>query len=90
MRRLWLIPLLAFSMCAYASSTLRVGNQVLTVGDTATHAIDLLGTPTFKEPINGDYGSYVGERWQFKRDDGHIIIVTIIGGKVSSIEDRVS
>jgi hypothetical protein len=90
MRRIWLIPLLAFSVCAYAGSTLRVGNQVLTVGDTATHAIELLGTPTYKEPVESTYGGFAGERWQFKRDDGHIIVVTIIGGKVNSIEDRVS
>jgi hydrogenase maturation factor len=88
MRRLLLLPLLAFSVAACASETLRVGQQVLMVGDTAAHTLDLLGTPVYKEPVENKFGAFLGERWQFSREDGHVIIVTIIAGKVSAIEDH--
>lgn len=88
MRRLLLIPLLLLSLSVAASETLRVGQQVLSVGDTATHTIDLLGTPSYKEPVQNRYGAYLGERWQYSRDDGHVVIVTIIRGKVAGIEDQ--
>lgn len=88
MRHLLLISLLLLSFSVFASETLRVGQQVLSVGDTATHAIDLLGTPSYKEPVQNRYGAYLGERWQYSRDDGHVVIVTIIRGKVTGIEDR--
>ncbi|OOG43292.1 DUF2845 domain-containing protein [Rhodanobacter sp. C05] len=88
MRHLLLLPLLAFSVAVCASETLRVGQQVLAVGDTAAHTLDLLGTPTYKEPVENKFGAFLGERWQFSREDGHVITVTIIAGKVSAIEDR--
>ncbi len=90
MRRLLLIPLLTLCLSVHANDTLRVNEQVLTVGDTAAHAIDLLGTPVFKEPLENNFGAYVGERWQFKRENGRIVTVTIIGGKVANIEERTS
>jgi hypothetical protein len=88
MRRLILIPLLALSLGVGASETLRVGQQVLTVGDTAAHTLDLLGTPAYKEPVENEFGAYRGERWQYTRDDGHVVVVTIIAGKVAVIEDH--
>jgi hypothetical protein len=88
MRRLLLIPLLAFSLAVCASETLRIGQQVLSVGDTAARTLDLLGTPVYKVPVENKFGASLGERWQFSREDGHVIIVTIIAGKVSSIEDH--
>jgi hypothetical protein len=89
MRRLLLIPLLAVSLNAFAGSTLRVGQQVLSVGDTAAHTIDLLGKPAYKEPVQNQYGAFQGERWQYTRDNGHVVEVTIIAGKVADIEDHV-
>jgi hypothetical protein len=88
MRRLLLIPLLAFSLGVCASDTLRIGQQLLSVGDTAAYTLNLLGTPAYKEPVENNFGAYKGERWQFIRDDGHVVIVTIIAGKVASIEDH--
>jgi hydrogenase maturation factor len=87
MRRLLLPPLLVMSLAIHANDTLRVGQQVLTSGDPATHAIDLLGTPAFKTPLENNFGAYVGESWQFKLDTGRIVTVTIIGGKVAGIEE---
>jgi hypothetical protein len=81
--------LLVLSLNAFAANTLRVGQQVLSVGDTAVHAIDLLGTPAFKEPVQNKYGAYLGERWQYSRTRGHVVVVTIIGGKVAAIEDHI-
>jgi hypothetical protein len=88
MRRLLHIPPLALSLSVCASEVLLVGQQVLSVGDTAAHALDLLGTPAYKEPVENTFGAFRGERWQFIREDGHVITVTIIAGKVSSIEDH--
>ena len=90
MRRLLLVPLLALGLSVHAGETLRVGQQVLTVGDTATHAIELLGKPSYKEPVENVYGAMLGERWQFPRENGQVVIITIINGKVASIESRAS
>jgi hypothetical protein len=81
--------MLVLSLNVFAGNTLRVGQQVLSVGDTAVHAIDLLGTPAFKEPVQNKFGAYLGERWQYSRDKGHVVVVTIIAGNVAAIEDHV-
>ena len=70
MRHLSWVPLRAFGMVAHAGQTLRVGQHVLAVGDTAAHAIALLGTPAFKEPVENQFGAHLGERWQYARDKG--------------------
>jgi hypothetical protein len=88
MRRYLWIALLVCSLSAQAADTLRVGNQVLTVGDSAVRAMELLGKPDFKEPVEDGYGAYRGERWQYQADQGRTTIVTIVNGKVSGIEDR--
>ncbi|HET6553470.1 MAG TPA: DUF2845 domain-containing protein [Dyella sp.] len=89
MRRSYLaILLLSLSLAAHASSTYRIGSEVLTVGDSAVRAMQLLGKPDFKEPVESDYGGYQGERWQYQRDDGHILTVTVLNGRISDIQDR--
>ncbi|WP_426690303.1 DUF2845 domain-containing protein [Rhodanobacter ginsengiterrae] len=88
MRNLMLVFFLMFSAIVHAGQTLRVGQQVLTTGDTATHAIALLGDPGYKEPLENKFGAHVGERWQYARGDGHVVVLTIIDGKVSDIDDR--
>lgn len=88
MRRYLFTALLLLSATAYASNTYRVGSQVLSVGDSAARAMQLMGTPDFKEPVESDFGGHQGERWQFVRDDGRVVIITIIDGKVSDIADR--
>jgi hydrogenase maturation factor len=89
MRRLLLIPLFALALTAHASDTLRIGQQVLSVGDTAAHAIDLLGTPAYKEPLQNEYGAFLGERWQYSREQGHVVEVTIIAGRITAIDDHI-
>jgi hypothetical protein len=89
MRRSLLVTLLlSLSLAAHAASTYRVGSEVLTVGDSAVRAMQLLGKPDFKEPVESGYGGYQGERWQYQRDNDHIVTVTVINGKVSEIQDR--
>ncbi|WP_266180616.1 DUF2845 domain-containing protein [Dyella humicola] len=88
MRRYLVVPLLLLSLTAQAGDTLRIGSEVLTVGDSAARAMQLLGKPDFKEPVENKFGAYQGERWQYQRDDGHIVTVTISNGNVSTIEDR--
>ena len=88
MRRYLLIALLLLSASAYASNTYRVGSEVLTVGDSAVRAMQLMGKPDFKEPVESDFGGYQGERWQYALDGGRIVIITIINGKVADIADR--
>ncbi|WP_267224733.1 DUF2845 domain-containing protein [Dyella silvae] len=88
MRRYLAIALLSLSLAAHAASTYRVGSEVLTVGDSAARAMQLMGTPDFKEPVESDLGGYKGERWQYAKDNGHIVIITILDGKVAEIEDR--
>lgn len=88
MRRLVFTALFLLSASAYAANTYRVGNEVLTVGDSAVRAIQLMGKPDFKEPVESDFGGYQGERLEYARDDGRVVIITIIDGKVADISDR--
>jgi hypothetical protein len=100
MRKLFVVVLLfALGTAAQASSTLRVGSQVLVAGDSQERVIELLGKPSSKmhprrarqprgrggvQVIERDAG---GERWRYRRD-GHITVVTIVDGRVEEIDDR--
>jgi hypothetical protein len=49
MRRYMVVLLLSLTVAAHAgSATLRVGSQVLTVGDSAARVVELLGKPSYK------------------------------------------
>lgn len=93
---------IAFGTAAQASSTLRVGSAVITVGDSAARVQELLGKPTHKSRGGGSHGSKKksgkrkpaassstdkGEQWQYRRGDT-TTTVTIVDGKVANIEDR--
>lgn len=94
------IALFAFSAIVQASSTLRVGNQVLTAGDSAMRVTELLGKPSYKSRSRGSRqrrgrsrhhrgarDRAAGEHWQYRRGD-HVTTVTIVDGTVTDIEDR--
>jgi hypothetical protein len=84
-----------------ASDSLRVGNRVLVVGDSAATVSALLGKPMHKShgatPRNtGRRGRRVrtgadttarGEQWQYRRD-GHVVVVTLVDGRVIDIDER--
>lgn len=80
---------IALAGSCQAGDTLRVGSRVLVVGDSATHVLDLLGQPVYREPAENLYGARYGDRWQY-RQDSHVITVLIVDGKVAAIEDRTS
>jgi hypothetical protein len=99
MRIRLVIALFAFSAAVQASSTLRVGSQVLTAGDSRERVIELLGKPTSKSHARkprshgGRRGGVRvvdnhqgGEQWRYRRGD-HVTVVTIVDGRVSEIED---
>jgi hypothetical protein len=87
---------------AQASSTLRVGSQVLVAGDSAARVTALLGKPSYtahRRAKRSGSGSrrrggvrvvtqaQEGEQWQYRRD-GHVTTITIIDGRVSDIQER--
>ncbi|MEO8809625.1 MAG: DUF2845 domain-containing protein [Rhodanobacter sp.] len=100
MRTCLIIILLVLGTSVQASSTLRVGNQVLTAGDSLERVTELLGRPSSKthrrqsrHPGGGRGGIRVidnhqgGEQWRYRRD-GHVTVVTLVDGRVTDIEDR--
>lgn len=94
-----LLVALGVAINAHASSTLRVGSEVLVAGDSTVRVAALLGKPAYKSkrrsPRSGrgrggarvvrDKGG--GEQWQYRRGD-HVTTITIIDGRVSDIQDR--
>ena len=105
MHRHRMVGLLAcvLSACAtgaFASDSLRVGNRVLVVGDSAATVAALLGKPAHKshqgtsrgssrrgKRVRSTSGNAVrGEQWQYRRD-GRVIVVTLVDGRVSDIDE---
>lgn len=100
MRIRLVIAMLAFSAAVQASSTLRVGSQVLTAGDSQERVTELLGKPSARSHkrssrsrgsrrggvrvLSDEQG---GEQWRYRRG-GHVTVVTIVDGRVTDIEDR--
>lgn len=92
-----LLSLLAAAGAAQASSTLRVGNQVLVAGDSGERVVQLLGQPAAKThrraPRAGRSRVRVIERnqnaeqWRYTRR-GHVTVVTLVEGQVTQIDDR--
>ena len=100
MRMCFIAVLFVFSAAVHASSTLRVGSQVLTAGDSQERVTELLGKPSSKAHKRRAStrhsrrgGGRVldnqqeGEHWRYRRD-GHVTVVTIIDGRVTEIEDH--
>ena len=104
MRMRWIVAVLVWIACsaaAQASSTLRVGSEVLTAGDSRARVTELLGKPASKSRHRGarsGHGRRGGmrvitrdsggsEQWHYLRD-GQAITVTLIDGKVSHIDER--
>ncbi|WP_201312659.1 DUF2845 domain-containing protein [Dyella sp. EPa41] len=91
MRRYLILPLLLVSLFAHAAASLRVGNKVLTVGDSAARVLQLMGEPSiraFKQfQVGGLPPNQVanGEEWQYLQN-GKTIIVTVVGGRVVNFE----
>ena len=100
MRMSLVAVLFVFIAAAQASSTLRVGNQVLTAGDSQERVTELLGKPSSKSHRHASHkrggsrggvkvidNNQGGEQWRYRRD-GHVTVVTIVDGRVTEIEDH--
>lgn len=104
MRVCLIIALFVFSAAVQASSTLRVGSQVLTAGDSRERVTELLGKPSSKSHKKSAHsrsssrGSRRGGVRVVSKDqggeqwryrrDGHVTVVTFVDGRVSDIEDH--
>lgn len=103
MRIRLIVVLLVCSAVAQAASTLRVGSQVLTAGDSRERVTELLGKPSSKSHkhstrthgsrssrrggVRASGNDRGGEQWRYLRD-GHAIVLTIVDGRVSDIDDE--
>jgi len=96
----WICLAVAFTAQA-GSGTLRVGSQVLTVGDSATRAVELLGKPSYKshgkgssgrragnsrKARNGRVAETSGEQWQY-RQGNRVVTIVVVDGRISAIRD---
>ncbi len=102
MRRYLLVAAVVIAGVAHAGSgTLRVGSQVLVVGDSATRVTELLGKPSYKAHAKASSGkskkgnrgskggqapSSGGEQWQY-RQGNRLVTIVVADGKVTSIRD---
>lgn len=83
--------LLLLAISAHAATSLRVGNKVLTVGDSAARVLQLMGEPSiraFKQlQVGGMPDTQIanGEEWQYLQNR-KTIIVTVVGGRVVNFE----
>lgn len=99
-RYLWLAGCCVAFAAHAGSGTLRVGSQVLTVGDSATRVTELLGKPSYKGHAKSTSASHArgrksgkgqaaasgGEQWQY-REGQRVVSILIVDGKVASIRD---
>lgn len=90
--RRFLIPvLLLASMTLHAATSVRVGDKVLTIGDSAVRVQELLGQPTIRTFLRRQSGGLPdnqlasGEQWQYAQD-GKTIVISVIGGRVTNFE----
>lgn len=97
-RSIGLVAGLLLACVAHAGSgTLRVGNQVLVVGDSAARVVELLGKPSYRTHARAtargrgrrsrhrDTGAD-GEQWQYRRGD-RLVVIVVADGKVAAIRD---
>lgn len=93
MRPYLLLVLLLVSVPAFADDSLRVGDRVLSVGDSAAKVQDLLGKPVVRTYLQAPDTALTNdqatgnEQWQYLQD-GKTVFITIINGKVSEIETK--
>ena len=102
MRRMLGGVCLLLALAAHAGGgTLRVGSQVLVVGDSATRVVELLGKPSHRTHAKSAASaaskkggkshrpassSDAGEQWQYRHGD-RVITIVVADGKVSAIRD---
>jgi hypothetical protein len=98
-RTIGLICLMAACAAHAGSGTLRVGSQVLVVGDSATRVVELLGKPSYKSKGKATsrttghsktrktgHAQSAGEQWQYQVGN-RLVTVVVADGKVIAIRD---
>ena len=78
--------LLAFSVAAQANAV-RIGNRIITEGDSVGTVRQVAGTPDRIVTLENDRGAAVGERWEYYRSDGTTVLITIHGGRVTDVDE---
>ena len=99
LRRYCLLGLLIVACNVQALQSIRVGSQLLVVGDSAARIKELMGAPSVRAKSSAGKPkqrkgrmSYsrdawkAGERWQYRRE-GHTTTFFIVDGKIAHIED---
>jgi len=96
----WICLAVAFTAQA-GSGTLRVGSQVLVVGDSASRAVELLGKPSYKSHGKGASSRHAGsrrktrgsraaepagEQWQY-RQGNQVVTIVVVDGRIAAIRD---
>ncbi|GGA03426.1 DUF2845 domain-containing protein [Dyella caseinilytica] len=93
MRRYLLLALLFTGVAVHAEDSLRVGDRVLSLGDSAAKVQELLGQPVVRTLLDGQNGGLTNnqvsgsEQWQYLQD-GKTVYIIITDGKVSDIETK--
>lgn len=93
MRRYMFVALWMVSFAAQAMPTLRVGDKVLSAGDTAVRVQELLGPPLMRVYIHRQNAGLPddqmahGEQWQYAQD-GKTVIVTFINGRATDFDTK--
>lgn len=93
MRRYVFFALLLVSVTAHAMASLRVGDKVLSIGDSAARVQELLGPPAVRNYLHKQDGSLANdqvsraEQWQYVQD-GKTVIITIVDGKATDFETQ--
>ncbi|KGI77139.1 hypothetical protein LF63_0112110 [Oleiagrimonas soli] len=87
MRRLLLIPMLILaSASALASSTIRFGSRLVSVGDTEGMVLKVAGRPDSREPVENKYGALLGYRLEYDLDN-KTVLITVLQGRVTDIQE---
>jgi hypothetical protein len=91
MRRYLLAGLLLASVAVHAATSLRVGDKVLTIGDSAAYVQQLMGPPTVRAFAHRGHGGLPddqvsrGEEWQYVQGN-KVEIITVVNGKVTGFQ----
>ncbi|GFZ96647.1 DUF2845 domain-containing protein [Dyella caseinilytica] len=92
MTRYMVFALLLVSVTVHASSSLRVGSKVLTIGDSAVRVVQLMGQPTVRTFVSEQRPGGLpnnqlaaGEQWQYAQE-GKTIVITIVGGRATKFD----
>ena len=74
-------------VAAHARGAARFGNRLVSEGDSIGTVRQVAGAPDRVVTLENDRGAAVGERWEYYRNDGTTVLITIHGGRVTDVEE---